>query len=152
MAVLIGPCASSAGRQPVRTYYQVLNICPDEQDPKVIEEAALRCSAHVRTYQLTRESECTLRLNEIAQAMITLLDPVGRRDYDLSLAKPLGPAPSKGRPPVERDTPVSQQRKSALPAPGEDTLILLVVNHDGFLFIRDGETCDVKLVYRRRAR
>ena len=79
-------------REPSRTYYQVLDISPDEQDPKVIEEAALRCSSHVRAYQLTRESECTLRLNEIARALITLLDPVRRREYDLGLGKPLGPA------------------------------------------------------------
>src|ERR1700685_4678096 len=85
MSLLVPACASSASQQPSRTYYQVLDISPDELDPKVIEEAALRCSNQARTYQLTRESECTLRLNEIAQAMITLLDPVCRQEYDRSL-------------------------------------------------------------------
>src|SRR5580700_6971454 len=92
-------CAFAAERQPSRTYYQVLDISPDEQDPQVIEEAALRCSAHVRAYQLTRESECTLRLNEIARAMITLLDPVRRREYDLGLGSCLTQAPPDRKPP-----------------------------------------------------
>lgn len=69
----------------------MLDISPDEQDPQVIEEAALRCSRHVRAYQLTREAESTLRLNEIARALNTLLDPVRRREYDLSLATPPQP-------------------------------------------------------------
>jgi hypothetical protein len=139
MLLLVRVCASNADRQLSRTYYQVLDISPDEHDPKVIEEAALRCSGHVRAYQLTRESECTLRLNEIARALITVLDQVRRREYDLGLGKPLGPALSERRPPARRDTPVLPRGKSAPPAPGEDTLVLL---------ISDGETCDVKLAYR----
>ncbi len=98
MSLLVRLCASTADRQPSRTYYQVLDISPHEQDPKVIEEAVSRCYRHVRAYQLTRESECTPRLNEIAQALITLRDPVRRREYDLSLAKPLSPElPDAGR-------------------------------------------------------
>ena len=137
MLLLVRPCASTADRQPSRTYYQVLDISPDEQDPKVIEEAALRCSAHVRAYQLTRESECTLRLNEIAQALITLLDPVRRRDYDLSLGKP-----PKRRPAGRRDSPVLLRDTSAPPNPDEATLRLVTGS---------GGACDVKLVYWRRA-
>jgi hypothetical protein len=118
----------------------VLDISPDERDPKVIEEAALCCSSHVRAYQLTRESECTQRLNEIARALITLLDPVRRREYDLGLGKPLNPPRSERRPPGGRDTLLLRRGKSAPPAPGADTLVLL---------ISAGGTCDVKLVYRR---
>jgi hypothetical protein len=126
-------------RQPSRTYYQVLDISSKEQDPRVIEEAALRNSAFVRAYQLTRESECTLRLNEIARALNTLLDPDRRREYDQGL----GPALSERRPPDERDTPVVRQGKSAAPAPDKDARVLP---------IGDEGTCDVKLVYRRCAR
>jgi hypothetical protein len=119
----------------------VLDISPGEQDPTVIEEAALRCSGHVRTYQLTRESECTLRLNEIAQVLITLLDPVRRREYDLGLGKPLSPALPERRPTCRPGAPALLQEKSAPSAPGEDTLGLLIGRG----------TCDVKLVYRKRA-
>jgi hypothetical protein len=140
MVHLVWPCASSADRQTSRTYYQVLDVSPHEHDPKVIEEAALRCSGHVRNYQLTHEAECTLRLNEIAQALITLLDPVRRREYDLSPGKPLSRALSERRPAGRRDSPVLLRGKNASPAPGEDALVLLIT---------DGGTCDVKLVYRR---
>jgi hypothetical protein len=120
----------------------VLNISPDEQDPKAIEEAAVRCSSQVRAYQLTHESECTLRLNEIAQALITLLDPVQRREYDLGFNRPLSSAESEWRAPDKRAPPVWLRGKSARSTPGEDTLALL---------IEDGGNCDVKLVYRKRA-
>jgi hypothetical protein len=143
MLFLAPPCASIPGKQPSRTYYQLLDISPDERDTQVIEEAAIRCSSHVRAYQLTRESECILRLNEIAQALITLLDPVRRRAYDLSLARPVSPASSERRPHGRRASPVLLRGKSAPPNPGEDTLVLL---------ISDGGPCDVRLVYRRCVR
>jgi hypothetical protein len=116
----------------------LLGISAEEGDPKVIEEAALQQAAHVRVYQLTREPECTLRLNAIAQALLTLLDPVRRREYDRSLGKPLTPALSDRRP-GERDAPVLRKGKSALPAPGEDTLVL---------HVSEGGNCDVRLVFQ----
>jgi hypothetical protein len=143
MSLLVPPCAASAGMQPSRTYYQVLDISPDEQDPKVIEEAAVRCSGRVRAYQLTREPECTLGLNEIAQALNTLLDPVRRREYDLGLGKPLDTASPERRPPGRQDTSVLLRDKRAPPTPPEGTLVLV---------IGDGGACDVKLVYRQCAR
>jgi hypothetical protein len=88
MSILVPPCTIFPKAQPSRTPYQVLDISPAERDPKVIEEAALRCSSHVRAYQLTCELECDLRLNEIAQALITLLDPVCRVEHDRSLGLP----------------------------------------------------------------
>jgi hypothetical protein len=86
------PGSLLSGPQPPCTYYQLLGISPNEQDPRVIEEAALGRSGHVRSYQLTREAESAQRLSEIAQALITLLDPARRRDYDLLLGAPPGPA------------------------------------------------------------
>jgi hypothetical protein len=124
----MGAVAVGSGGQQPRTYYQVLGISPDEQDPRVIEEAALGCSGRVRCYQLTRELECTLQLNEIAQAMITLLDPVQRREYDLRLGKLPGQTVSQ--------RPLPRQRTAA---PGEGALGLLA---------SWGRTCDVKLVYQ----
>ena len=126
MVSLVQPCDSPLGRQQSRSYYQVLGISPDEQNPSVIEEAALSCSNHVRAYQLTCESECTLRLNEIAQALSTLLDPVRRREYDRGIGMPPGEAILESRLP-------QQQAASE-----EGTLRLLV---------GEGRTCDVKLVY-----
>jgi hypothetical protein len=142
MLFLVTPCASIPSEQPSSTYYQVLGISPDEQNPRVIEEAALGCSGHVRAYQLTCESECTLRLNEIAQALITLLDPDRRREYDRGLGKPSSPSVLERRPRGRRYASVLPRGKSAQPTPEEDALVLLIGN---------GGVCDVKLVYRRCA-
>src|SRR5262245_63896476 len=58
------------------TYYRLLGISPDEKDPEVIREAAIRQTAHVRTYQIgAHAQDCTRLLNEIALAQATLLDP-----------------------------------------------------------------------------
>jgi hypothetical protein len=142
MLFLVPPCATIPSGQPSRTYYQVLDISPDEQDPKVIEEAALGCARQVRAYQLTCESECALRLNEIAGALITLLDPVRRQEYDRGLCKPPGSSVSERQPPAKRDAPVFSRGTLAPPTPGEGALMLL---------LGDGGVCDVKLVYRRCA-
>jgi hypothetical protein len=136
------PCASVPRPQRLRTYYQVLGIAPGEQDPRVIEEAALGCSCHSRAYQLCRESECARRLNEIAQALSTLLDPDRRREYDRGLKKPSGPAMSYRRPRRRRDTPVLPRGMGAPPTAGKGPLVLL---------LGDGGVCDVKLVHRRSA-
>jgi hypothetical protein len=69
------------------TYYQLLGVAADETDADVIEEAAVRQTAHVRTYQIgPYAAECTRLLNEIAQAKLTLLHPGKRQAYDQHLA------------------------------------------------------------------
>src|SRR6267142_1292889 len=69
-------------------YYQLLAISPRETDPDVIEEAAIRQTAHVRTYQVgPHAAECTRLLNEIAQARTVLLDPSKRKEYDARLGR-----------------------------------------------------------------
>src|SRR5438105_9499728 len=70
------------------SYYQLLAISPREADLDVIEEAAIRQTAHVRTYQVgPYAAECTRLLNEIAQARTVLLDPGKRKEYDARLGK-----------------------------------------------------------------
>lgn len=139
-SILVSSRAAILGGQAFRTPYQVLDISPDERDPKTIEEAALRCSCEVRAYQLTSESECALRLNEIAQALIALLDPVGCRQDDRDLGKSASRAEPKRRRAVRRNAPSAPRGKDAPPAPVKGTVVL----HLGA-----GRTCDVKLVYRR---
>ncbi|MCI0641022.1 MAG: PA14 domain-containing protein [Gemmataceae bacterium] len=69
------------------TYYRLLGLNPKEKDREVIEEAAIRQTAHVRAYQLgPQAAECTRLLNEIALARATLLNSVKRKAYDLALA------------------------------------------------------------------
>ncbi len=65
------------------TYYQMLGISPDEEDPEVIEEAALMRIAHVRNYQLGPHAEESSRLlRELGEASETLCDPEQRAAYD----------------------------------------------------------------------
>jgi hypothetical protein len=108
----------------------LLGVSPDERDPRVIEEAALRCAGEARVYQLTSELECALVLNEIARAFLTLQDPIRRREYDRGLGLPTDQAALERCPPQQTEPP------------GEGTLELL---------LDDGGACDVKLVYRDQA-
>jgi WD40 repeat protein len=88
------------------THYQLLGVSPQEQDPEVIQEAALRQTSHVRMYQIgTHAAECTRLLNEIAQARTTLLNPAKRKEYDSqfatgSAAATPGPARDEPREPL----------------------------------------------------
>jgi hypothetical protein len=77
-------------KQPA-TYYQLLGIQPEETDREVIEEAAIRQSTHLRSYQLGPHGAlCTRVLNEIAAAKTVLLNPTKRSAYDEQLAKKHG--------------------------------------------------------------
>src|SRR5262245_9993314 len=70
------------------THYQLLAVSPDEHDPDVIEEAAVRQTMYLRTYQGgAHAQECKKVLGEIEQARRVLLDPELRRKYDARLAK-----------------------------------------------------------------
>src|SRR5690242_20876982 len=84
------------GRRPP-THYQLLGVAPDETDPEVIEEMAIRQTSHVRTYQTgPHAAECTRLLGEIALARRVLLDPDRRRRYD----RQVGGAVAAGGPPA----------------------------------------------------
>lgn len=68
------------------THYQLLGISPVENDLEVIEEAFIRQTTHLRTYQNGQHAlECTKVLNELAKAHVTLMDPAKRKAYDQEL-------------------------------------------------------------------
>ncbi|MCL6501221.1 MAG: hypothetical protein K6T86_00965 [Pirellulales bacterium] len=68
------------------THYQLLGIAPGEQDPEVIDAAAQRQSAFVRTFQEGEHAEEATRiLGEIAEACAVLIDPERRAAYDRQL-------------------------------------------------------------------
>jgi hypothetical protein len=100
------------------TYYQLLGIAPDEADREVIEEAAIRQTTHVRTYQTgPRAAECTALLNEIAQARATLLNRKKRQEYDAKLGTAPHPTPHRGEGEVPHPNPVSPRREAGTPHP-----------------------------------
>jgi hypothetical protein len=78
-------CLGVARGQPTPTWYQLLGVAANERDPSVLEQAAINRSSQVRVYQLVRTPETTWLLNQIAQALATLLNPVKRQEYDAGL-------------------------------------------------------------------
>ena len=73
-------------REQPPTHYRLLGVSKDEGNRLVIEEAVIRQTTYLRTYQLgTRAQICTQLLEEIAQAGRVLLDPVKRKAYDSQL-------------------------------------------------------------------
>src|SRR6266700_1223232 len=70
------------------THYQLLGVSPAEQDPEVIEEAAIRQTTHVRAYQIGQHSaECTQLQKELSTARLILVNPAKRKAYDEQLAQ-----------------------------------------------------------------
>ena len=67
-------------------HYRLLGINLFEGDPDVIESAANRQTAHVRTYCDGPHQEAAQQiLDELAAARLCLLDPVSRQAYDREL-------------------------------------------------------------------
>jgi hypothetical protein len=130
------------------TYYQLLGIAPDEQDPEVIRNAAARAYGHVRNYQGgPHAKEASQILEELADARRTLLDPAKRAQYDAKLTQATVPAGSadQGDRATLDDTPavwikvpqigLSDQRPDARRSsrlPNQFTLIGIGIG--GFLF------------------
>ena len=67
-------------------HYQLLGIPALENDPDVIENAANRQMAHVRTFQNGKHSKVSQQiLNELSTAKRCLLVPEKKTDYDAEL-------------------------------------------------------------------
>jgi hypothetical protein len=71
-------------------HYRLLGINPFEDDPEVIQAGADRQMGHVRNYQIKFPDDSERVLNELAAALVCLLDPRKRADYDARLRKRLG--------------------------------------------------------------
>ena len=108
------------------SHYQLLGIAPDEQDPEVIEAAAVRQSAFVRNFQSGKYgTDATRLLTEIAAARLCLLDPAKRSRYDAELKQQRsaprrsagrGPEPELGLAPLD-DDPARQRATAPATAP-----------------------------------
>ncbi len=93
-------------------YYRLLGIALFEPSADVIDSAADRQTAHLRTFQGGKHSELSQRLlNEVAAARICLLDPKKRAAYDTQLRArlvvrtPAAPAGQLGTPAAQPGTP-----------------------------------------------
>lgn len=113
MSLRVPPCATLPLDRMRSNYYQLLGISPNEPDARVIEEAALTCSAQFRVYLL----------NRLAQALNTLLDPVNRRTYDLGLRTSCDPASEIGVANERREKPVPAHQGARPPGSKEAPLL-----------------------------
>jgi curved DNA-binding protein CbpA len=70
------------------TAYRLLGVTPDEDDCEVIDQAADRQMAFLRSHQTGPHAELSQKLlNEVAKARLLLLDPKRRSEYDRKLAQ-----------------------------------------------------------------
>ncbi len=88
-------------------HYRLLGVEAFENDPDVIESAADRQMAHLRTFQTGQHSaESQQLLNEIAKAKLTLLNSAKKTAYDETLRGSTGPGPP-AHPPKTVATPAA---------------------------------------------
>src|SRR5208282_5780086 len=85
-------------REQPANHYRLLALDWFEEDPEVIESAADRQMAHVRTYQSGRHADDSQRLlNELAAARVCLLNPEKKAAYDAQLRAKLAASGAAGR-------------------------------------------------------
>ena len=91
-----------ANEQPPHCY-RLLGIPPFEESPAVIENAADRQMAHLRTFQTGEHATESQRLlNEVAAARVCLLTPKKKAAYDQWLhQKTSGPAEGSNADPID---------------------------------------------------
>ncbi len=97
-------------------HYRLLGIAPFENDADVIDHAADRQMAHVRTFQAGKNRAVSQQLlNELAAARVCLLNAERKKAYDNDLraktAKPAKAVPVAA--PVAKATPVAVAPKAA---------------------------------------
>src|SRR5687768_16796809 len=74
-------------------HYRLLGIATFESDPDVIENAATRQMAHVRTFKTGRHAALSQKiLNELSAAKLCLLTPEHKQAYDVRLRAQLASA------------------------------------------------------------
>src|SRR3990167_1102827 len=88
-------------------HYRLLGIAPFEDQPEVIEHAADRQMAHLRTFQVGPHAAVSQRLlNEVASAKLCLLRPEKKATYDGFLrGRPAGSGQPAGLAAGEAGTP-----------------------------------------------
>lgn len=73
-------------------FYRLLGIPPFSSDPDVIENAADRQMAHLRTFHIGRHSDLSQKLlNEVAAAKVCLFNEEQKAAYDQRLRQEMMP-------------------------------------------------------------
>jgi hypothetical protein len=69
-------------------HYRLLGLPPGEQNVKLIEQRVEARMEAVRGYQILHPEQATEALNQLAQALVCLTDPLRKREYDRGLLGP----------------------------------------------------------------
>jgi len=94
-----------ASEQPPN-HYRLLGVPAFEESPTVIQNAADRQMAHLRTFQMGKHSaESQKLLNEVAATRLCLLNPDRKAAYDIHLRARAPVGPSVCRPGVPHSSP-----------------------------------------------
>ena len=102
-------------------HYRLLAIARFESDPDVIDGAADRQMAHVRTFQTGQHSALSQKiLNELAAARLCLLTPEKKASYDSGLRRRLDAA-QRAQPAAQHPQQAARQLQPAAPR-GESAL------------------------------
>jgi hypothetical protein len=97
-------------------HYRLLGISIFESDLDVIDHAADRQMAHVRTFQSGRNGTLSQQiLNELAQARVCLLSPEKKSAYDDELRAKISAAPVIAAVPMGKALPVAPVAQPAVP-------------------------------------
>jgi len=100
--------------------YRLLGLKPFETDPDVIDVAADRQMAHLRTYQSGEKSALSQRLlNEVSTARVCLLNPTQKAAYDAQLHEAFAQqsAVQQGLPVTQ---PLAEQSSTSQVEPAEE--------------------------------
>ncbi len=97
-------------------HYRLLGISIFESDLDVIDHAADRQMAHVRTFQSGRNGALSQQiLNELASARVCLLSPEKKAEYDNALRQKMSAAPIIAAVPVGKALPVTPVPQPVVP-------------------------------------
>ncbi|MGH7139671.1 MAG: hypothetical protein ACREHD_28360, partial [Pirellulales bacterium] len=118
-------------------HYRLLGIELFESDLDVIEGAADRQMAHLRTFQAGQHSAHSQKLlNECAAARVTLLDPVKRAEYDRQLRAKIAASQPAGQPqsaprPQPATMPIAKPLPQAVPSPVAEVVPVIDAGEEG---------------------
>ncbi len=140
--------------------YRLLGIRPFEPNAEVIDSAADRQSAHLRTFQAGKHAAISQRLlNEVAAARVCLLNPQNKAIYDqqlrsaiaASIAQTPAPRPSAVHSGSQLAQPANLPVAQSMPAPRAQPSAPSAANWDDLIGPHEVKASKSSGTFRKRA-
>jgi hypothetical protein len=112
-------------------HYAILGFPPGGGEASAVEPRVMERMELLRRHQLIHPELVTEGMNRLAQALITLTDPVGKAAYDTELGVPTSAPPEVPRPPAPPQ-PVPKRAEAAAGRPGPLVVAEPVFDDDVF--------------------